>query len=293
MVEKIAGTFSREKKRVSILSRGYGRSSCREISVVSDGSRLLARFPESGDEAYLLARNLPSVSVVVGKDRLRTGSLAIDSMKAEMIILDDGFQYLPLKRNLDLVLLDASDPFGHGHLFPRGLLREPIEQLSRADLFVIVKGREDEDLGGIIESLGRLNSRASVFVGMRCPLFLVRMPEESREELEGIRGKKSIALSGIANPASFLSVLEQLGAEVIHSFSFPDHHPYSPGELERILNWGWQAGAEVLVTTQKDAVRIPSDFFPCPIPLIYPRIEIRISQEEEFLSLLRRSVIPS
>lgn len=293
MVEKIAGAFSKEKKRVSILSRGYGRSSYRETLVVSDGSRLLARFPESGDEAYLLAKNLPSVAVLVGKDRFLTGSLAIESMKAEMIILDDGFQHLPLERNLDLVLLDASDPFGHGHLFPRGLLREPIGHLSRADLFVIVKGREDEDLGEISKSLGRVNPRASIFSAMRYPLFLVRMPEENRQELEAIRGKRSIALSGIANPASFLSVLEQLGAEVIRSFSFPDHHPYSLEELGRILNWAQQAGVEALLTTQKDAVRMPLDFFPCPIPLIYPRIEIRISQEEEFFSLLRRVVSPS
>jgi len=288
MVEKIAKRLSAEKKRVAILTRGYKGSSEGETLLVSDGVRLLAGTNEAGDEAFMLARNLPSVAVVVGKDRFRSGMLAIRDLSAQALILDDGFQHLALRRDLDVVLIDAAEPFGHGHIFPRGLLREPLTGLSRADIFVIIQGAEHQDLNGIQEVLRRYNRKARIFNGKRRPLFLVDVPGGMRRELEEIRGKRCVAVSGIANPSSFLSLLPSVGAEVIRSFSFPDHHSYAREELREIAGEAQGVGAHSILTTEKDAVRIPLDLFPLPVPLLYLRMEIELSDDAGFFSLLKR-----
>jgi tetraacyldisaccharide 4'-kinase len=288
MVEKIAKRLSTEQKRAAILTRGYKGSSEGKTLLVSDGARLLAGANEAGDEAYMLARSLPSVAVVVGKDRFRSGMLAIRDLNAQALILDDGFQHLALRRDLDVVLIDGAEPFGHGHMFPRGLLREPLTGLSRAHIFVIIQGPEHQDLKGIQEVLRRYNRRAPIFSGKRRPLFLVAVPEGTRRELEEIRGKRCMAVSGIANPSSFLSLLLSLGTEVIGSFSFPDHHPYAREELRKIAGEAQGAGAHSILTTEKDAVRIPLDLFPLPVPLLYLRMEIELSDDAGFFSLLKR-----
>ena len=287
LVERIARAVSEEKKRVAILIRGYRGSSEAETVVVSDGTRLLSRPAEAGDEAYLLAKRLPSVAVVAGKDRYRAGSLAITDLGAQSLVLDDGFQHRSLKRDLDIVSIDASEPFGYGHLFPRGLLREPLESLSRADVLVIIRAKADQDLEEIRGRLRRYNPQAALFVGERRPLSFMKMPEESQHRLEEIRGWKCVAFSGIANPPSFLALLSSLGAEVMRSFSFPDHHPYRLEELGEIVGWAKEAGVQALLTTEKDSIRLPQDLYPLPIPLYYLRMEIQLSQEKEFFSLVR------
>ena len=288
MVERIAKTLSSERKKVAILTRGYGGSSEGKTLVVSDGVRLLAGPKEAGDEAFMLAKNLPSVAVIVGQDRFRSGELAIRDLGAQTLILDDGFQHLALQRDLDVVLIDAAEPFGYGHLFPRGLLREPLMELSRADLLVIIHRPESNNLEGIRESLRRYNRRAPIFHGKRRPLFLVAIPEESRQELEVIRGKRCAAFSGIANPSSFLSLLFSLGTEVIGNSSFPDHHPYAVEELKGIVTEAQEAGAQFILTTEKDAVRLSPHLFPLPIPVLYLRIEIELSDDAGFFSLLKK-----
>ena len=288
LVEKIAKVLCAEQKRVAILTRGYKGSSEGETLLVSDGVRLLAGVKEAGDEAFMLAMNLPSAAVVVGKDRFRSGMLAIRDLSVEALILDDGFQHLALQRDLDVVLIDAKEPFGHGHLFPRGLLREPPTALSRAHLIVITQGADCCDPNGIRESVRRYNRRAPIFTGKRRPLFLVAVPEGTRRELEEIRGKRCVAISGIASPSSFLALLLSLGAEVIRSFSFPDHYPYTRQELREIAGVAQGAGAHFILTTEKDAVRIPPDLFPWPVPLLYLRVEIELSDDAGFFSLLKR-----
>jgi tetraacyldisaccharide 4'-kinase len=230
------------------------------------------------------------VSVLVDKDRFRAGSLAISQLNSQVLILDDGFQHLPLKRDLDIVLVDAAEPFGHGHLFPRGLLREPLKALARADLVLIVaaRGNDQERLEEIKKTLAEYNPRAPIFMGERRPLFWVELPAGTRRELEEMKEKRCAAFCGIANPSSFLSLLSALGVEVVKSSSFPDHHSYSRTELSDIAGWAQQAKAQALLTTEKDAVRLPADSFPISMPLLYLRIEIRLQGEEEFFSRLHQ-----
>ena len=288
LVEKIARALSAEQKRVAILTRGYKGLREGETLLVSDGVRLLAGAKEAGDEAFMLATSLPSVAVVVGKDRFRSGMLAIRDLNAQALILDDGFQHLALQRDFDVVLIDAEEPFGHDHLFPRGLLRELPTALSRAHVIILIQGIEQTEPKGIQELVRRYNQRAPIFTGERRPLFLVAVPEGTRRELEEIRGKKCVAVSGIARPSSFLTLLLSLGAEVIRSFSFPDHHPYTHEELREIVREAQGGGAHFILTTEKDAVRVSPDLFPSPVPLLYLRIEMGLSDEAGFFSLLKR-----
>jgi tetraacyldisaccharide 4'-kinase len=293
LVEKIARVFSGQRIRVAILSRGYQGRYERGTLIVSDGVRLLAGPGEAGDEAYMLAKDLPSVAVIVGKDRFRSGMRAIRDLGAQLLVLDDGFQHLPLRRDVDLVLLDAVEPFGCQHLFPRGLLREPLGALSRADAFIVMEGAGESRLREIRESVRAYNREAPLFVGQRRPLHLVALPEESRQDLAEIRGRRCVAFCGIANPNSFLSLLSALEAEVRGSLSFPDHHPYTRRELEEVAAGARSAGAELLVTTEKDAVRLPSGLFPLPIPLLYLRMEIQLQDDRGFFSFLQeRSSLP-
>lgn len=292
LVEVIARTLAEGRKRVAILTRGYKGSFPGEALVVSDGGHLLAGPAEAGDEAFLLARQLPSVAVIVGRDRFLSGSLAIRQLGADLLVLDDAFQHLALQRNLDIVLIDASEPFGYGHLFPRGLLREPLEALLRADVLVIVREDKQDAVEEVKKVLPRYNPRAPIFIGERRPLFWVEMPGETRRGLEELRGKRCVAFSGIANPSSFLSRLSSLEVEVARSLPFPDHHPYSARELQQVAREARAGDAHALLTTEKDAVRIPADFFPSPLPLLYLRIEMRLAEEEDFFSLLRRVANP-
>jgi len=288
MVERIARVFSNEGRRVVILTRGYKGSAQEKTLVVSRGARVLAGPREAGDEAFMLARNLTSVGVIVDKDRFRSGKVAMKDLGAQALILDDGFQHLALQRDLDVVLIDAAEPFGYGRLFPRGLLREPLKGLSRADIMVIVQGAESCDLERLRGTLRRYNRQAPIFVGRRRPLCLVALPGESEQKLEGIRGQRCVAFCGIASPHAFLSLLASLGAEVIRSFSFPDHHPYTPEELHQIVEGAKAAGAQLILTTEKDAVRLPVDLLSLPLVLSYLRMEIQLSEEEAFFSLLKK-----
>lgn len=285
MVERIARRLSEGGKRVAVLLRGYQGSFSGEALVVSNG----ITPHQVGDEAFLLAKKLPSAMVIVGKDRFRAGERAV-ARQAEVLILDDGFQHRALRRDLDIVLVDASEPFGYGHLFPRGLLREPLTALARADILVITRGAGKEDLARIGEKFRSFNPHVPLFIGERRPLHWVKMPEDTRKDLEGMKGRRCLAFSGIANPSLFFSLLSSLGVEVARSCSFPDHHAYTSEELKQIVKWSQEAGAEALLTTEKDAVRLPAGAFPLKVPLFYLRIELALSQEEAFFSRLEQVI---
>jgi len=293
LVERIARELSGTRK-VAVLLRGYGGVRSRQPMVVSDGTRILRDWTEAGDEALLLARNLPGVAVVSGVDRVAAGDWAVRHWGAELLLLDDGFQHLRVRRDLDLVLLDGENPFAGYHLFPRGLLREPAKELERADGLVVIAGpgtgREglgERDLEG---ELRRFNRSAPIFVAERAPISWMEHPQGARRELEEARGKRCLSFCGIGNPDSFHSLLCSLGLEVVECLDFPDHHPYSLEELERIVGRAKRQQVPLLVTTEKDAVRIPACFNPFPLSLLYLRIQIRLRGEEEFFSWVKEAI---
>ncbi len=262
-VEMLARMIKAMGYKAAILSRGYGRKPTRataSLGIVSDGERVLLGAEEGGDEPRVLAGNLPGVAVLVGKDRFRTGSYAINNLGASAVILDDGYQHTALKRDLDIVTVDSSCPFGNGHLLPRGTLREPVEGLRRADLFLLPRVDMATSIGFCVGDLRRklrsVNPAALVLESVHSPVCLKNVITGERLELEFLTGRNVFAVSSIGNPQSFEKTLRNLGAVVVNEFRFADHHRYTSDEIARIRCMAQKRGVRTLLTTQKDAVRL-------------------------------------
>jgi tetraacyldisaccharide 4'-kinase len=235
--------------RPAILSRGFGGRSSRGVHVVSDGRRLLATPETAGDEPVLMARTLPSVPVLTGPDRVRTGKAALDRFGAKLLILDDAFQHRRLARDLDIVLTDLTLPFGNGCLLPAGPLREPVQALKRARI-VIRTGSEAE------VRTSPASADAGGLRGFHRPCELVRGDGAERHLPAMLAGKRLLAFAGLGRPDAFRKTLAALGAEVADFLPYPDHHAYRRSDIEGIRQRAVAASAEFIVTTEKDAVRL-------------------------------------
>lgn len=293
VVEKFARALHDRGRKVAILSRGYKskappgwkrwwwaftQAEEPPPRIVSDGQTVLLDSEQAGDEPYMLARNLPGVIVLVDKNRVKAGAFAIKKFGCDTLVLDDGFQYLPLKGRLNLLLVDKTNPFGNGHLLPRGILREPISHLRRASYVFLTKsdGRRDAELERLIEEH---NPGVDIIECAHRPQYLQRFGtatgDASRQPLTFLKGKRVFAFSGIATPESFEKFLRDLGALLMGRERFLDHYRYGPEDLAELFALAARAGADCLVTTEKDAVRI-SENQDCPLPLYYLRLEIEI-----------------
>lgn len=228
--------------RVAILSRGYGQKS---------------RGGES-DETLLFRQRLPEVPHLVGADRYANGLRAIAEHKAECLVLDDGFQHVAVGRDLDIVLVDALLPFGYGHLLPRGLLREPLEGLRRADLVVLTRCNlaPEAEVGSVALRVSELAPGCPIVRSEHRPTSFRRHGTREVRPLAWVQGRKVFAFSALGNPEAFPRTLRALGAEVLHHEPFRDHHLYTSGELAALARQAERAGAEAVVTTEKDAVKI-------------------------------------
>jgi tetraacyldisaccharide 4'-kinase len=294
VVEKFAKALRDRGRKVAILSRGY-KSKAPPVwkkwwlalthgeepppRIVSDGKDVLLNSEEAGDEPYMLARNLPGVIVLVDKNRVKAGAYAIKKFGCDTLVLDDGFQYLPLKGRLNLLLVDKTNPFGNGHLLPRGILREPIKHLKRASYIFLTKsnGQRDPELEALIKSQ---NPDADLIECAHRPQYLQKFgvaadAPGAREPLSFLKGKRALAFSGIATPESFEKFLRDLGALLVARERYLDHYRYEESDLAELFAMAQREGAECLMTTEKDAVRI-ADNYACPLPLYYLRLEIDI-----------------
>ena len=297
MVEKLAKELSAQGRKVAILSRGYRKKEktffqklhsrlenpITELPprVVSDGEKLLLDCEMSGDEPYMLAVNLPNVIVLVDKDRVKSARYAIRQFKCDTLLLDDGFQYQKLQHRLDLVLVDRSNPFGNGNVLPRGILREPVKNLKRAQFICITKARHG-DTEALKQAIRKLNSNAYIMECNHEPCALLAAFSREQHPLKKLNNMKIVALSGIASPQSFEKSLENLGANIISRARFADHHRFSQQELLDIVNSAKELEADAIITTEKDAVRMIR-LDRCDVPIYFVRIELRfISGEEEF-----------
>lgn len=305
VVEVFAKTLSAKGRKVAILSRGY-RSKKHSVwykfrhmfdqqklevppKIVSDGKNLLLDSMYAGDEPYMLASNLKDVAVLVDKDRVKSGLFAIKNYGTDVLILDDGFQYLMLKPHINIVLVDSTDPFGNGHVLPRGILREPIKNIRRADYIFLSKSNGSPRLRHLKAFLRRHNRRAEIIECCHQPKYIEHVFNRGDQApLERLRGAKVAALSAIAVPASFERFLTSLGAELVLTRSFADHHRYTQQEIIDFINDAKEAGAELIMTTEKDAVRIPK-LDRQDIPLYFLRVEINIlSGRESFDQCISR-----
>lgn len=303
VVEILARNLCQQGRKVAILSRGYKskelpfmqkmvqRITSGKIEapprVVSDGERLLLDSWTAGDEPYMLASNLSDVAVVVDKDRVKAGKYAIKKLGCDTLILDDGFQYLKIGNRLDIALVDQTNPFGGGHLLPRGLLREPMRNIKRAGFIFITKCGE-EGAPELKEQLRRMNPVAEISECRHAAKYLKEVFGEHTYQLDKLKGMKIAAVSAIAVPESFENSLRSFGAEIVHTQRFSDHHRFSQQEIIDTINKSIECGAEAILTTEKDAVRFPF-VDRRDIPVIYMRVEIEmLSGEEEFMDWVSR-----
>lgn len=280
--------------RVVILNRGYRAKWHGEVGIVSDGKRLHMDAAEAGDEAYMLAKHLPEVPVLIGAERAKTGRYAIEHFGAEVAILDDGYQHWQLERDLDILLVDAVNVFGNGYILPRGTLREPISHISRADICLMTK--VDQAAAGscdyIRETVHRYNPEARIVESIHQPRCFIPLTEwyvniaSQGIDIAQMRGKRIMAVSAIGNPASFEQTLSDLGAVIIESLRYPDHHDYAMSEMTDIFQQAENAGAEAIVITEKDAVKIPADVAreKWSIPIYVICVEVNFQKGSEGLA---------
>ena len=304
VVEVFARALQQNGRKVAILSRGYKKAET-PISeqlvnlltfktraqepprVVSDGNRLLLDSEMGGDEPYMLATNLPNVCVIVDKDRVKSGRHAIQKLGCDTLILDDGFQYLKLKHRVDIVLVDRTNPFDNGFVLPRGLLRESARHLSRATFIFITKSPGDGS-PELRQQIHALNDQAEIAECRHTPRHFQNVFTGERKPLDFFGGRKVAALSGIAAPRGFEETIERLGGELVHRKRFADHHRYTQQEILDAINAARDRGAEAIVTTEKDAVRLPL-LERRDVPIYFLRVEIELlSGEEDFNALIER-----
>lgn len=283
----VADYLHRQGRRVAVLSRGYRGAGERSTRIVSEGAGPEVGVQVAGDEPYLMAQALPEVRVLVGRDRRQTGRLAVDKLAADTIVLDDGFQYQRLARDLDIVLVDALLPFGYDFLVPRGLLREPVSHLARAEAVWLTHSdlvRRD-DLDAIRARVEAVAPGARVWETRHAPVGLRSIAGDIRYPPDSLRGIRVCALSSLGSPTAFERSLERLGAEVIPA-RFPDHHPYTPQEVREVALR--EDRAEWIVTTEKDAVRLPREALEKPTWVLEVKLAARsgvssVAEELEYL----------
>ena len=286
LVEYVARTIASEGKKVCILTRGYGRKDPHLQVIVSDGYGVLASPSEAGDEPYLLATKLTGLAAVISSaDRIAAGQEAIKDFGTEAFVLDDGFQHLRLARDLNIACIDATNPWGGGRLLPYGRLRESTEGLRRADCVVLTRCDQVESVDGLREQVSELIEGRPIFESRMRPLRVVSL--KNGPEVLALPGRVG-AFCAVGNPGSFFESLRGLGYDVALERAFTDHHVYSQGDVDALHQLAKESGANALITTAKDAVKLKGLSFALPCYVL--EIEIAIDDANQFLRLILQAL---
>ncbi len=256
VVIALASALRDRGRRVGVVSRGYKRSGAEAIMEVSDGRSVLGNPGETGDEPLLIAQRCPGVPVVVGADRPSVGRHLIGRYRIDTLIMDDGFQHMALRRETNILVLDAGAPFGNGYLLPRGRLREPLSAMARATAVLVTRASQDGRLDAIKDAVRAVAPAVPIWATDFAPSAVVQVGGSSSVEPSALKGERVIAMSGIGNPGSFRTLLEGVGATVVEHCVFPDHHAYSREDVQKVRKAAERAGAARIVTTEKDAVKL-------------------------------------
>lgn len=303
VVEIFARKLQQEGRKVAILSRGYKKEEppffTRLINkvtmyekrcpprVVSDGNSLLLNSAMSGDEPYMLASNLDNVAVLVDKDRVKSGRYAIKKLGCDTLVLDDGFQYLKLKHRLEITLIDSKNPFGNENVLPRGILREPIKHIKRADFIFLTKcdGSSNDELKSRLREYG---ATSEIIECCHTARHLRNVYTREKKDLDFLQGLNVVALSGIASPEGFEKEIEKHGATISEKFRYADHYRYTQQQLIDIVNKAYKDGVDAIITTEKDAVRFPR-LERLDVPIFFLRVDIELlSGLEDFDACISR-----
>ena len=249
-------------------------------TIVSTGREVLGDPLHAGDEPFMLARNLPGVAVVVDKDRVKAGRWAVRDFNCDTLLLDDGLQYIKLRRRFDIVLVDRTAPFGNEYLLPRGTLREPPRNLRRASHIFLTKC-DGSDNSAIIARIRLHNRTAAIIECRHRPVRLQNLcdPTDTRD-LAWLAGRRVASICGIAVPEGFEGIVTRLGAELVLTRRFTDHHRYTEDEVNECILRADDMFADCVVTTEKDSVRLPS-LEKTLLPVYFLRVEIEILSGHE------------
>lgn len=277
----LAQRLCEQGRKPAIVSRGYLKEG-RGLVVVSDGRRILAGRRQAGDEPYMMARALPEVPVIVGPNRSLAATVACGRFGPDIVLMDDGFQHLKVQRDLDVVVIDASDPFGNGMTIPRGILREPPNHLRRADLLVLTRTDQTDALDTLRAHLTELNPKAPIVESVHEPTALMHYQGHVDLGLGTLQAARIVALSSIGNPKAFQRTLRSLGAEIVDAWNLPNHHIYRRAALGDLIDRARHLRVDAIVTTEKDMVRFPPGFA-FNIPMWILGVTLRISSGEEHL----------
>lgn len=280
--------------RVAILTRGYQRKSAAAHVVVTADSTA----DEVGDEPLFLWKSLnqrepnaAEIPVIVGSDRHASGLLALDRFQPDIFLLDDGFQHLRLRRDCDLALIDATNPFGGGHVLPAGFLREPLTHLSRASAFIITRSDEIADCAPILATLRRINPAAPIFYGVHAFDALRRLGQSAITDLSEFQGKRLLAVCGLGNPASFHRLIRGCGLALETTLDFPDHHWYAEQDIHRINAYIQADAMHAILITEKDEQKLARFRDQLHAPCFVMAIHMQINPAKEFEDWLSNTSI--
>ena len=273
LVELISRLLKENGRSLAVLTRGYKGT-----------------YSIMADEPRMLAKNLEGIPVIVDKDRIRAAKRAIREYNVDTVILDDGFQQWRIKKDLEIVTIDAANSFGNRHMLPRGLLREPLASLKRADIFFLTKVDQAKGVGIIKVILSKINPQALTVESKHNPVgfYDINNPEKILKT-DYLKGKRVLIFSGIGDPGSFTYLIKNLGISIGLDLRFPDHYNYSAQDLSRIVSRYKKENLDAIVTTEKDASRLPDEslgiFDGCKLLVL--RVELKIMKNEgDFIARL-------
>ncbi len=286
LVEYLASFLQQQGRKVGILSRGYKGEMKGGVQIVSDGNQLKLDARQAGDEPYLLGKKVPGAVVLTGKNRYELASFGKERFDLDTILMDDGFQHFRLHRDLDIVCFDQSIPLRQLRLFPRGMLREPLRGLQRADIFVETQ-RADSALAEA--ELPPLPAGSFQTFSMRyIPVELRDVPGTAHCDLDRLKGMKVFAFAGIASPGAFFKTLKEIGVVLVGTACFPDHYAYEKADCQRIVREAQSREAEFIISTEKDGVRLENLASLFTLPLWFLQIRVSFnSSEKKFLEAVR------
>ncbi len=250
-------------KRVAILSRGYRRASTAQYLLVSNGERLLVGPQEAGDEPFLMAQRCPRAIVAVGADRYQLGDWVLDRFPIDCFLLDDGFQHRGLSRDVNLLLIDATDAAGLAALVPAGRLREPLKAAARATAIIVTRADVSAQVNEVCRRLqAKLGSTPDPIQAVFRPENLVSVVTGAVQPLAWSKGKTALLCSAVGHAGSFRSLVERMGMRVLDEVAYVDHHAYTRQDVERLRARAIELQTDLVVTTEKDACKVASLLHP-------------------------------
>ena len=295
MVRFICDVLTQKGLHPTVLSRGYRAEDNNKNIIISKDGTMLVEPSISGDEAWLLAKVLQKSNVIIGRERSKSAEIAINELGADCLIMDDGFQHRALARDIDIVLIDASNPFGYEHVLPRGLLREPLSGLQRADIIVLTKVDQVAPgiVSGIRKRLTQMIPNIPVYETTHKPQFMYTLDEWANgsvgASVDAYKEQRIMAVSGIGNPQSFTQTLTDVGYNVVHTLPFGDHHDFSNDDVVEIWKQAFAHQADAICITEKDAVKLSQlhaiEDLKIPILVLSIGIEF-VSGKQEFIENL-------